>query len=217
MLIEQSMTYIGLLAIIAFVLLGVTAEEGFLTKKTLDASTLVEEYTLLTPDNQVVNVNVYKYGQSSGSHSLARRSLSSDNGNAPPGQASAPVTIDMTPASCRTKQCYPQGSFPRPEEADCDVVFIAQLYHSQGSLTAYANLFVYVWYKTCAIVFENPVPSSYAIQYNWAQLGMVTKRLAKRCFKPDEPSLGGFCRFDKYLTYDIPNVKVSIQGIVHTA
>ncbi|KAH9816864.1 secreted protein [Melampsora americana] len=120
------------------------------------------------------------------------------------------TTIDLTPADCEDTQCYP-GAFDRPNMTDCDVVWAAQLYNSTGSLTAFPGTFVYVYSGTCAVVFQNPQNQGYALQFNWAKLGAVGVKIARRCLTPKVNAIGGICQYHKYLAWDLKDVLISVQ------
>ncbi|KAG0142152.1 hypothetical protein CROQUDRAFT_50669 [Cronartium quercuum f. sp. fusiforme G11] len=122
----------------------------------------------------------------------------------------ANLTIDLTPADYTSLQCYP-GAFERPLKADCDKVWVAQLYNSTGSLTAFPGTMVYVNAGTCAVVFQNPQKISPTLQFNWAKLGKVGQTIANECFPPKNNSIGGVGIFAHYLEYRLDDVLISVQ------
>ncbi|KAG0145668.1 hypothetical protein CROQUDRAFT_671584 [Cronartium quercuum f. sp. fusiforme G11] len=121
-----------------------------------------------------------------------------------------PKLLDISPAKCEA-QCYP-GSFQPPKANHCDTIITSLLANSTGSLQASPNTWVYMYFKTCVVVFQNPDLDSCKLEYNWSILGANAKSLKHNCL--DTPALrstGGACIFGSYLSYDFPNVEVSLQ------
>ncbi|KAG0150819.1 hypothetical protein CROQUDRAFT_652083 [Cronartium quercuum f. sp. fusiforme G11] len=120
------------------------------------------------------------------------------------------TTIDLTPAEPNAWDCY-AGSFQPPSSADCDVVISAQLYNSTGSLVADPGTYVFVTFGTCVTVFQNPEPSPYSLQYNWAELGKTAQRIKTSCLTAEMNNIGGAAMYDNYLDFSFTDVLISLQ------
>ncbi|KAI8459433.1 hypothetical protein BY996DRAFT_6787255 [Phakopsora pachyrhizi] len=122
-------------------------------------------------------------------------------------------TIDISPASCST-QCFP-GSFEPPHEDHCDTIINSLLSNSTGSLEAKPRSWVYIYFKTCVAVFENPDVESPPIQINWAILGKLVDGLRKNCLNSISRvrTVGGTCIYDRYREIKFSNVEVSLKRL----
>ncbi|MBW0491554.1 hypothetical protein O181_031269 [Austropuccinia psidii MF-1] len=173
-----------------------------ISMKSFAPKNLVRHYQI-GRDGQRVNVMVY-----STSDSLARRAEPNPNNTAP-----GTIKLDLTPARCTSKVCYP-GAFNPPDEADCIRIIDAQLYNSTGSLNAKPGEQILVYTGTCAVIFQNPSHASgFTLQYNWASLGLIVQALLRKCFHRENQSIGGVCKFKHYLGYTFTDVLISLQRV----
>ncbi|PLW49850.1 hypothetical protein PCASD_01526 [Puccinia coronata f. sp. avenae] len=173
---------------------------------------LVKDYILGDPAaQQKTYVKVFQSNTKPSGSTLAKRDSSP-----PTTPLNGGKHIDLTPAPCTSKACYP-GSFAGPHKTDCDVIVAAQ-FNSTGLLTAFPGTWVFVHSGTCVVVFQHPVGKpeyNYILDYKWSSLGNIMLELMKKCMsKPSAQSIGGACKIKRYQEFKFQNVLISLQTYI---
>ncbi|POW19189.1 hypothetical protein PSHT_04960 [Puccinia striiformis] len=95
--------------------------------------------------------------------------------------------------------------------SSCKVVIQTLMNNSTGIFIAPPNTWVIVAHGDCAATFQNNVDNEYTVQYNWAQLGHESAKLAERCLIDQVGKTGGSCFYKSYLDYIISDVGLELQ------
>ncbi|KAH9467735.1 hypothetical protein Pst134EA_011366 [Puccinia striiformis f. sp. tritici] len=122
------------------------------------------------------------------------QSTSSSINSSATGSSSAPrMVANLTPYKCHA-QCKP-ATPSSPHKRDCQKIIHTMRSMKHRSLTIEPQNWLYVSYKTCAVVFENSNSQNVAVKYQWNRLADQAHRLQAQCAVGASSTTSGTCFF----------------------
>ncbi|KAH9456965.1 hypothetical protein Pst134EA_020882 [Puccinia striiformis f. sp. tritici] len=130
---------------------------------------------------------------------------------AKPATAESTTPVSLIPSACDLDATCGMHTLAAPDLSSCKVVIQTLMNNSTGIFIAPPNTWVIVAHGDCAATFQNNVDNEYTVQYNWAQLGHESAKLAERCLIDQVGKTGGSCFYKSYLDYIISDVGLELQ------
>ncbi|WAQ83829.1 hypothetical protein PtA15_4A278 [Puccinia triticina] len=89
------------------------------------------------------------------------------------------MVANLTPHNCHVRCTH--ASLNSPNKHDCQKAINTMRSMKHRSITIEPQNWLYVSYRTCAVVFENPGHQNVAVRYQWNRLADQAERLQYQC------------------------------------
>ncbi|KAA1081094.1 hypothetical protein PGT21_029213 [Puccinia graminis f. sp. tritici] len=103
---------------------------------------------------------------------------------------SSRMVANLTPHNCHVR-CTPPSP-TSPNKHDCQKIINTMRNMKQRQITIEPRNWLYVSYRQCAVVFENPGAQNVAVVYQWNRLADQAERLQSQCAGGSSTSTPGY-------------------------